>query len=145
MQAVLKIEDWVPGTARQQRPALRLVSEALTLGELIAQRITADCRAFKAAETAKLVQSQARLAPWMVVPGASEQTLNGAGRVFGPGVPAKPNIDADAQIRRARQAFEDGRFVVLFDGAQIDGWDQRITVRDGSIATFIELTPLKSG
>jgi hypothetical protein len=145
MQAVLKIEDWVPGTPRQPRPALRLVSEALTLGELIAQRITADCQAFNAAEMAKVAQRQARLAPWMVTPGASEQALNGSGRVFGPGVPAKANLDPDAQIRRARKAFEDGRFVVLFDGAQIDGWDERITVRDGSIATFIELTPLKSG
>ena len=50
MQASVKIVDWEPGTERQARPALRLVSETLTAGELIAATRKAEYRAMEATD-----------------------------------------------------------------------------------------------
>jgi hypothetical protein len=144
MQASVKIVDWVPGAARQSRPELRLVSQTLTAGELIAQRIAAECRTLNDIERLTATERRQRASAWLVVPGASERALNGH-RVFGPGVPDPKRIDPAVQIDVARKAFEAGRFVMLFDGAQIEGWDQRITVGDDSVATFIKLVPLQGG
>jgi hypothetical protein len=144
MQASVKIVDWVPGSGRQARPALRLVSETLTAGELIAERVGAECRALAETERLELAEQRERVSAWLVVPGRLEQRLNGA-RVFGPGASAGKPLDTDAHVAIARKAFEARQFVMLFDGRQIETWDERITIRDDSLATFIRLTPLRGG
>jgi hypothetical protein len=140
MQAKIQIIDWELGFHQRPQPELRLVSETLTLGELIAQRINAACEA-RLAE----LQPSPDLAPWAVVPGRQERALNGDGRIFGPGHEKLAPPSSEAEIKIARKAFEDQRFVVMFDGSQIGAWDERITVREDSTATFIKLTPLKGG
>lgn len=144
MQAAVKIVDWTPGTQRQSRPELKLVSETLTAGELVAERITAECRALDLTEKLTVAEIQERVSAWLVLPGKVEQRLNGT-RVFGPGAPTAKTIDSEAQVSIARKALEDGQFVMLFDGRQIETWDDRITIREDSIATFIKLTPLQGG
>ena len=144
MQAAVKIVDWTPGTQRQSRPELKLVSETLSAGKLIAERIAAECRALDLTERLTVAEIQERVSAWLVLPGKVEQRLNGA-RIFGPGAPTAKTIDSEAQIGVARKAFDAGQFVMLFDGRQIEAWDERITVREDSIATFIKLTPLQGG
>lgn len=143
MQASVRIEDWEPGHARRQRPALKLVSERLTAGELVAQRVTAEYRALETGKDSDTESGQG-FAAWLVVPGAREQKLNGKARAFGPGTPPL-NIDAEGCIAVARKAFEAGQFVMLFDGGQIEAWEEPIIVREDSLATFIKLTPLRGG
>ena len=142
MQASVKIVDWEPGAQRQARPALRLVSETLTAGELIAQRVKAEYRAMEATE--RTDGEKPGFAAWLVVPGAREQKLNGNERLFGPGVLPKM-LGADDCIEIARKALASGQFVMLFDGRQIEDWEERILIRPDSLATFIKLTPLRGG
>ena len=145
MQAAVEIVDWAPGTPRQTRPKLRLVSETLTAGELIAERVAAECRALENAENLSLAELQQHMAGWLVVPGVDERALNGRRRLFGPGAAPADGTDSDVQVAVARKAFSSGQFVMLFDGEQIENWDQRITIRDGSVATFIKMIPLRGG
>jgi hypothetical protein len=98
MHTSVKIIDWSPGTAQQSRPALRLVSQTVTVGELIAQRVTAECCALNELEELSASEREKQLAAWLVVPNRNEQALNGSGRLFGPGVPIKSNIDPKVQI-----------------------------------------------
>ena len=144
MQAAVEIVDWAPGTPRQTRPKLRLVSETLTAGELIAERVAAECRALENAENLSLAELQQPWLRWLVVPGVDERALNGRRRLFGPGA-APADGTSDVQVAVARKAFSSGQFVMLFDGEQIENWDQRITIRDGSVATFIKMIPLRGG
>src|SRR5688572_21205102 len=77
MQAAVEIVDWAPGTPQQTRPKLRLVSKTLTAGELIAERVAAECRALENAENLSLAELKQHMAGWLVVPGVDERTLNG--------------------------------------------------------------------
>lgn len=138
MQAKIQIIDWELGSSQRPRPELRLVSQTLTLGELIAQRIDAECEA-------RLADLQPELFQWAVVPSRQERVLNGGDRIFGPGHEKLTLPSPEAEIEIARKAFEDQRYVVMFDGSQIGAWDERITVREDSTATFIKLTPLQGG
>ena len=145
MQAAVEIVDWAPGTPRQLRPKLRLVSKTLTAGELIGERITAECRAIENAESLSMAELQRRVAAWLVVPGLDERALNGGRRIFGPGAALEDGANPEVQIAVARKAFARGQFVMLFDGEQIESWDQRIAIRDDSVATFIKMIPLRGG
>jgi hypothetical protein len=51
----------------------------------------------------------------------------------------------DDCIEIARKALASGQFVMLFDGRQIEDWEERILIRPDSLATFIKLTPLRGG
>jgi hypothetical protein len=143
MQASVRIVDWEPGVARRARPALRLVSQTLTAGELIAERIADECRAIDANARQDTAEPLGTLGAWLVVPGKAERALNGAPRLYGPGAPRRAEPESETAL--ARRAFEGGQFVMLFDGRQIEAWDERITIRDDSVATFIKLTPLRGG
>lgn len=141
---VLRVEDWVPGAAREMRPPLKLVSETMTAGDIIAARVAAECKALDIDDGPTPGGEQKSAAAWLVIPGRTESALNGAKRVFGPGTSGHPP-DPASQIAVARKGLESGEFVMLFDGRQIDGWDERITIREDSLATFIKLVPLRGG
>jgi hypothetical protein len=144
MQASVRIVDWTPGSERQARPALKVVSETMTAGELVAERVRTECRAF--GEKMGEEERRARSSISLVVPGRIEQRLNGGARTYGPAsVGQKNGRDADDYVAIARRAFESGQYVMFFDGRQVETWDERITIREDSLATFIRLTPLKGG
>jgi hypothetical protein len=54
-------------------------------------------------------------------------------------------VDADAAIRVALQAFEDGLYFVFVDDKQLEDLDAPALVRDGSKLTFIRLVALAGG
>ena len=143
MQASVKIVDWTPGTSQQSRPVLRLASLTVTAGELVSERIVAECRRLEAITAA--ADRRAEAVNCLVVPGETEAALNGANRLYGPGVQVAEPTDATTYIEIARKAFESRQFVMLFNGAQVEQWDQRLVIGEDSLATFIRLTPLKGG
>ena len=140
----IRVEDWVPGAAREARPSLKLVSETMTAGDIITARVSAECQAITANRTLTAEEKEQRIGEWLVIPGRAEKALNGETRIFGPGTSGM-RPDPDAQIAVARKALEGGQFVMLFDGRQIEEWDERVTIREGSLATFIKLIPLRGG
>jgi hypothetical protein len=142
MQAAVKIVDVTPGMPQRSRPALRLASQTVTAGELISERIIAECRQLEAIAAA--ADRRAEAVNCLVVPGESEAALNGS-RLYGPSVEVANPADPKPYTEIARRAFESRQFVMLFNNTQVEQWDQRLVIGEDSLATFIRLTPLKGG
>jgi hypothetical protein len=54
-------------------------------------------------------------------------------------------IDAERQTAVALSAFERGQILLLVDDRQVDELDVRVTLREGSVVTFLKLVPLVGG
>ena len=54
-------------------------------------------------------------------------------------------VDAGKQTDVALEAFERGHVLVLVDDRQVETLDESVTLRSGSVATFLKLVPLVGG
>jgi hypothetical protein len=54
-------------------------------------------------------------------------------------------VDVDAAVDRALEAFEDGLFLVIVDRAQCRSLDERVQVGEESTVTFLRLVALAGG
>jgi hypothetical protein len=54
-------------------------------------------------------------------------------------------IDWKAQYERAVEAFEAGRILILVDDRQVEAPDEEVTIRAGSVVSFLKLTLLVGG
>lgn len=142
MQAAVKIVDVTPGLPQQNRPALRLASQTVTAGELISERVIAECQRLEAIAAA--ADRRAEAVNCLVVPGETEAALNGK-RLYGPSAEVAKPADPRPYVEIARKAFESRQFVMLFNDTQVKRWDQRLVIGNDAIATFVRLTPLKGG
>ena len=70
----------------------------------------------------------------LVRPEAREVALNGA----------RP-IDWKRQFDRAIEAFEANQILLLIDDRQVESLDEEVTLRAGSVATFLRLSLLVGG
>src|SRR5215471_6191106 len=101
--------DEAPGVGRSPPVKLELVSERLTVRELIESRVRR--------EVAAINRAPAQEFRTLVQPTEAERTLNGY-KLRKP----KP-IDADAQCALAFDAFERNGFFLLVDDKQVEGLD----------------------
>jgi hypothetical protein len=123
--------DETPGYERSPRVKLELVSDRVTVRELIESRVRREVDAINRApgmEFRTLVQ-----------PTDAERTLNGF-KLRKP----KP-INADAQCKLAVEAFERGRFFLLVDDRQVERLDQEIIIGPDTEVGFFKLVPLVGG
>lgn len=145
MQSVLKIVDECFGTgAGDRRPALelRLVSERITARDLIRRRIADEVETVNR-KRADYAAGHARSRSFLIPLGedAPEVRLNTPSAR-----PARLRLfDEQAEYDRAIVAFEQRRFILLFDECQVDGLDDAIAVTPESEAVFLYLTPLVGG
>ena len=136
MVAVLKVVDEHFGAsapARRAGPDLRLVSERVTLREIIRARV--------AAEVEEINQRQARKAltrSYLIPtdPNSLEAKLNSTSARI---------LDIEQEVGRAVAAFMRRKFIVLLDDRQIDDLDETVGLRPESEVVFVHLTPLKGG
>lgn len=111
---------------------LKLVSERITLRELITQRIREEVERFNR-------ENRHEVFSGLVQPSDTEQTLNGYKL-------RKPRpIEFDKQLALALKAFESNGFFVLLDDRQVEDLDAPLTLRDNSKVSFIKLVPLVGG
>jgi len=115
-----------------RKTQLRLVSERLTLRELITQRIRAEVEKFNA-------QREHDLFVGLVQPTDTERKLNGY-RLRKPRL-----ISYDEQLALALRAFESNGYVVLIDDKQVDGLETAVTLTEHSKIGFLKLVPLVGG
>ncbi len=76
----------------------------------------------------------------LVRPEGAEAALNGP--------PSKAKfrpIDWKKQFDRAVEAFEANQVLLLVDDRQVESLDEEVTLREGSVATFLRLTLLVGG
>lgn len=110
---------------------LRLVSERITLRELISKRIQQEVN--------KHNSQQHEIFFGLVQPTDTEEKLNGY-RMQKPRL-----VSYDKQIELAFQAFEANGFFVLLDNKQLSELDDEITLSENSCLSFIKLVPLVGG
>lgn len=63
-----------------------------------------------------------------------------AGKVDAGGREVTTEVDADAAVRTALQAFEDGLYLVLVDGEECADLDGPVALTDASSVAFVRLT-----
>lgn len=123
--------DETPGYGRSPPVKLELVSERVTVRELIESRVRR--------EVAAINRAPGREFRTLVQPTDAERTLNG----FKLRTP-KP-IDADAQCALAFDAFESNRFFLLVDDRQVEELDEEIVIGLDTEVGFFKLVPLVGG
>jgi hypothetical protein len=112
--------------------ALEFPEERMTAGELIRGRVYQEVQDYNL-----------RLAgPFrgLVRPEGAEADLNRPGSKgrFRP-------VDWKKQFDRAVEAFEANQVLLLVDDRQVESLDEEVTLREGSVATFLRLTLLVGG
>ncbi len=75
----------------------------------------------------------------LVQPSDTERELNGF-RMRTP----RP-VDPEVQTEIALSAFDRGQILLLIDDRQVDDLDHVVTLKQGSVATFLKLVPLVGG
>jgi hypothetical protein len=129
MSVALKIVDQTVGVRPAFTRELHLVSERITLRELLKHRINE--------EVAELNEGGSETHP-LVAPGERELRLNGQ-------KPVRQMIDADKQLAAAIEAFERKRILIIADGRQVVDLDEPITVTSATEVRFLRLMPLVGG
>jgi hypothetical protein len=129
--ALLTILDETASGSVLRRLEVQIAQEMLTVRELIAQRVHDEVAAYNA--------QQDGLFQGLVQPTESERVLNGY-RLR----PTK-RIDAEQQVYRALEAFQNNGFFLLVNDRQAETLDEEIWLGDGATASFVRLTPLVGG
>jgi hypothetical protein len=113
------------------RLELEISQEMLTVRELIARRVYDEVAAYN--------ERQTGVFQGLVQPTESEKVLNG--------YRLRPQklIDAEQQVYRALEAFQNNGFFVLVNDRQVDSLDEEVWLGSGATASFLKLTPLVGG
>jgi hypothetical protein len=109
----------------------------LTLRDLISRIVRAEVAAFRGRqEERRLVRA---LTARQIEEGAVKGKVDMGGRE------EPPPVDEDAAVAAALQAFADGLYLVVLDGAEQRGLDQEVFLRPDSAVTFVRLVMLAGG
>ena len=131
MPATLLVRDETTAGHRTGETVVEFLSEQITVRELIRGRVYQE------------VEDYNRRRPdtfrGLVDPNGSECVLNGV-KLRQP-----RTIDWKQQFDRACDAFQRNGFFVLIDDRQAESLDEMVTLRPGTSATFVKLTPLVGG
>jgi hypothetical protein len=129
--ALLTILDETAAGSILGRLEIEIAQEMLTVRELIARRVHNEVAAYNARQTGTF--------QGLVQPTESERELNGY-RLR----PAKL-IDAEQQVYRALEAFQQNAFFLLVNDRQAESLEEEVWLGAGATASFVKLTPLVGG
>ncbi|MGI4870279.1 MAG: hypothetical protein ACRYFX_03765 [Janthinobacterium lividum] len=129
--ALLTILDETASGSIISRLELEITQEMLTVRDVIARRVHDEVAAYNARQTGVF--------NGLVQPTDSERVLNGYKMR-----PAKL-IDAEKQVYRALEAFQQNGFFLLVNDRQAESLDEEVWLGDGATASFVKLTPLVGG
>lgn len=113
------------------KTSLRLVSERVSMRELITQRIRQEVDRYNAEKHETFFG--------LVRPTDAEEKLNGY-KLRTPKL-----VSFEQQLELALRAFESNGFFVLVDDRQVDELDEIVTLSEGSTVSFVKLVPLVGG
>ena len=128
---LLTILDETASGSILHRLELEISQEMLTVRELIARRVHDEVTAYN--------ERQSGVFQGLVQPTESERVLNG--------YRLRPQhlIDAEQQVYRAWEAFQQHGFFVLVNDRQVESLDEEVWLGTGATASFLKLTPLVGG
>jgi len=130
MSVALKIVDQTLGIHPPITRELRLVSERITLRELLKRRIDEEVAELNAGGGDEIKP--------LVAPTEQESRLNGE-------KPIRRMVDPERQLAAAVEAFERRRIVIIVDRRQVLDLDQAIIVAPDTEVRFLKLVPLVGG
>lgn len=130
MSVALRIVDQTLGVHPPITRELRLVSERITLRELLKRRIDEEVAELNAGGGDEIKP--------LVTPMDQERRLNGE-------KPLRRTVDPGRQLAAALEAFERNRIVVIVDHQQVLELDQPIVVTPTTEVRFLKLVPLVGG
>ena len=111
--------------------------EPWTLRRLITQIVLTEVAAFRERqEERKVIKA---LTAAQIDQGVAKGKVDMGGRDL------KQNVDPDAAVAAALQAFEDGIYLVVLDGEEQRDLDKEIFVQPDSRVTFVRLALLSGG
>jgi len=132
MEAALKIVDETAGGEVLRETRLELVSEHVSVREIIEGRVRGEVRAFNQERGAKIFRG-------LIQPTDTEVELNGYR------LRKRRALDEDEQCDLALRAFEGNGFFMLVDGRQVESLDEEIAVGRDTRVAFVKLLPLVGG
>jgi hypothetical protein len=131
MSATLTIRDETPGAKSFREWSLEVLTERLTVRQLIKSRVYQEVQDFNRQQTGEF--------QGLIQPTDAERTLNGV-RLRRP----RP-IDWKEQFERAVEAFESNQVLVLINDRQAESLDEEFEVAPGTQVSFLRLTLLVGG
>jgi hypothetical protein len=129
--AVLRILDCDARGKELQRMELRLVSERITVRDLIERRVRDEVNRYNDTEPGYF--------HGLVQPTQAEMTLNGAK------LRQRRRIDADEQCRCAVTAFTSNRFFLFVNDRQVTDLNHEIAITEDTRVQFLKIVPLVGG
>ena len=111
---------------------LSLPAEQLTIRELITHRIRQEVDAYNRASSTAVFQG-------LVQPTDTEWVLNGYR------MKTRRQLDPEAQVAFALQAFQANGIIVMVDDRQVDSLDEMVAVTPQTHVRFLKLVPLVGG
>jgi len=110
---------------------IQIDQERTTLKDLIAARVTAEVNAYN--------EKEPEYFKGLIQPSDAEVTLNGYR------LKKRRTLDAEKQVYKALEAFQQNGYFVLVGDMQCEDLDQEVLVNDQTSVSFIKLTPLVGG
>ncbi|MDJ0940721.1 MAG: hypothetical protein QNJ00_13250 [Woeseiaceae bacterium] len=132
MALSLRLVDETTSGEVYNETVLKLVSTRISVRDLIEQRVREEVRRFNDEKADKLFAG-------LVQPRDAEQQLNGFR------LKKMRQIDADAQVKIALEAFENNGFFLLVDDRQVESLDEEFGVSENTKVTFMKLIPVVGG
>jgi hypothetical protein len=131
MPATLKIRDESAGGKTLREFAIEVLTERITVRELIRSRIYQEVQDYNYRQPAEF--------QGLVQPTDAEQTLNGWK------LAKKRQVDWKNQYEKALEAFEANRILILVGDEQMESLDQEIEIGPDTCVSFLRLTMLVGG
>ena len=132
MQTALTIVDASPTGKVFAEVSVTILSEKLTIRAIIEARVRQEVARFNA-------DTQAVVFSGLVQPTDTESELNGYR------LRRRRQLDPDAQVAHALDAFERNGFFMLVNDQQVDDLSQEIIVTPRTTVSFVKLVPLVGG
>ncbi len=127
----LTLYDETPNGQKRQVLVLTLLTETITVRELIRSRVYQEVKDYNTRRPETFNT--------LVQPTEAEKTLNGY-RFRQPRA-----INWETQFEKALAAFQSQGFIVLVDDRQVEELDEVIEIKPGTQVSFLKLIPLVGG
>jgi hypothetical protein len=137
MPATILIRDETPGAPSFHEWSLEVLTEHLTVRELIRSRVYQEVQDFNQMVAKK--RGETNEYRGLIQPTDSERTLNGYR------LKTSRQIDWHEQLNRAINAFESNQVLVLINDRQVESLDEEIDIKPTTEVTFLKLTLLVGG
>jgi hypothetical protein len=111
--------------------SISISSELLYVKDIIEARVIAEVEAYN--------NKLPEIYTGLVQPSNAEVALNGYR------IKERKKVDAEKQVYTALDAFQKNGFFILIDNKQAEDLDEQVLLTEGTIVSFVKLTPLVGG